>query len=231
MYQAGIIFDGDDTLWETSVFYKEAKEEFFKKMASLGFNQSEVQESFEKTDVANVARFGFTKKRFPTSMAETYQNFCNQYGCEKEINVERKLKSIGNSVFQRNPLLLDNADYILEQLRPFYKLVLATKGDLEVQKSKIEHSGLKDCFHEIYILDHKTDKEIRQVIIKSKLEVSKSWAVGNSLKSDIKPAMQAGLKAIWIPHTETWAYENDTEPNSSNFYKVSSLSQILEILL
>ncbi len=75
MYQAGIIFDGDDTLWETSVFYKEAKEEFFDKMASLGFNQSEVQESFEKTDVANVTRFGFTKKRFPTSMAETYQNF------------------------------------------------------------------------------------------------------------------------------------------------------------
>ncbi len=95
----------------------------------------------------------------------------------------------------------------------------------------MEHSVLKDQYHEIYILDHKTGEEIRQVIKKSKLEASKSWAVGNSVKSDIKPAMQAGLKAIWIPHTETWAYENDTEPNSSNFYKVSSLSQILEILL
>lgn len=231
MRQAGIIFDGDDTLWETSVFYKEAKEKFFQEMADLGFNYKEVEEFFNKTDLANVAKFGFTKKRFPTSMAETYQAFCEKLNNKNEIETEQRLINIGTSVFQRKPILLNQTDYVLEKLKPHYKLILATKGDLEIQKDKISHSGLGSFFDRIHILDHKTEREMQQIIDENHLDKNKSWKIGNSLKSDINPALNIGLKAIWVPYQYTWAYEEDEPQDSPNFHKVSSLVEILNFLL
>lgn len=231
MQRPGIIFDGDDTLWETSIFYKEAKEKFFLEMADLGFDCKEVEEFFDKTDLANVVKFGFTKKRFPTSMAETYRAFCEQYNYKNETDTELRLTTIGSGVFQRKPILLDDAEYVLKELKPHYELILATKGDSEVQKDKISHSGLASHFHRIYILDHKTETELRNIVNENKFNISKSWAIGNSLKSDINPALNIGLKAIWIPYHYTWAYEEAEPQESPNFHKASSLKEILNFLL
>jgi hypothetical protein len=79
MSSAGIIFDGDDTLWYTMPIYTKAKQEFFYEMSALGFDPQEVERAFEQTDAENVSRFGFSKRRFPTSMAETYQLFCTKH--------------------------------------------------------------------------------------------------------------------------------------------------------
>lgn len=231
MYKSGIIFDGDDTLWETSVFYTEAKQNFFGEMSSLGFDPKEVEKLFEKTDIANLNRLGFTKQRFPTSMADTYKYFCTQYGMENKKEIASKLKAIGYSVFERKPIILDHAENVLKQLKPFYKLVLATKGDSEIQHSKIEHSGLKSYFDNIYILSHKTEKEYNRIIEDNILTRDKTWSVGNSLKSDIYPALNEGLNAIWIPHAETWEYENEPIPETSNFFQVESLTDVLKILM
>jgi putative hydrolase of the HAD superfamily len=230
MNSAGVIFDGDDTLWETMPVYTKAKQEFFSEMASLGFNRQEVESIFESTDVANVSKLGFTKHRFPTSMAETYQSFCNKYRRAAEDAIEQRVKGIGYSVFDNPPIVFDHVQQVLSQLRPHYKLILATKGDREVQQAKIDHSGLADFFSEIYILDHKTDKEIRHIVEDSELEVGRSWMIGNSLRSDINPGLRVGLKAIWIPYY-TWDYEEDVEPNSQLVYKVDSLPESLSILL
>jgi putative hydrolase of the HAD superfamily len=230
MNSAGVIFDGDDTLWETMPVYTKAKQEFFSEMASLGFDRQEVESTFESTDVANVSRLGFTKHRFPTSMAETYQAFCNKYRRAAEDAIEQRVKGIGYSVFGDPPIVFDHAQGVLSQLRPHYKLILATKGDREVQQAKINLSGLADFFSEIYILDHKTDKELQHIVKDSGLEVGRSWIVGNSLRSDINPGLRVGLKAIWIPY-HTWDYEEDVEPNSQLVYKVNSLAGSLSILL
>lgn len=230
-YKAGIIFDGDDTLWETSIFYTEAKQNFFDEMSFLGFDPKEVERLFEKTDIANLKKLGFTKQRFPTSMADTYKYFCKQYGVESKREISNRLKAIGYSVFERKPLILDHAENVLKQLKPSYKLILATKGDLEIQRSKIEHSGLRSYFDNIYILSHKAEKEFNQIIQDNSLAKDKAWSVGNSLKSDIYPALKVGLGAVWIPHAETWEYENEPIPDSSKFFQVESLTDILKIIM
>ena len=215
----------------TSIFYKEAKEEFFHKMADLGFNYKEVEEFFNKTDLANVAKFGFTKKRFPTSMAETYRAFCKRHRHKNENDIEEKLTTIGNGVFLRKPILLGHADFVLKKLQSHYKLILATKGDLDVQEAKIYHSGLGFLFERIYILEHKTEKELQQIVDENNLNIRRSWKIGNSLKSDINPALNIGLKAIWIPYHYTWAYEEAEPQESPNLHKVSSLEETLKFLL
>lgn len=230
MKAAGIIFDGDDTLWETMPVYTSAKQEFFREMSTLGFNPREVENIFESTDVANVSRLGFTKHRFPTSMVETYQSFCDKYRRPAETTVEQRVKEIGYSVFDRPPMVFEHAQRVLAQLHPHYKLILATKGDHEVQQSKIDHSGVDDFFSSIYILNHKTDEELRNITEDCELDVGRSWVIGNSLKSDINPGLLVGLRAIWIPYY-TWDYEEDVEPNSKFVYKVDSLEESLAILL
>lgn len=230
MKSAGIIFDGDDTLWETMPVYTQAKEEFFREMSTLGFDRQEVERLFEHTDVENVNRLGFTKHRFPTSMAETYRSFCDKYQCLADDTIEERMRGLGYSVFDRPPVVFDHAERTLARLRPHYKLILATKGDQEVQQSKIDHSGLANQFSSIYILDHKTDKELRHIVEDCGLDVTSSWAIGNSLRSDINPGLRIGLKAIWIPYY-TWDYEEDVEPNSKLMYKVDSLEESLAILL
>lgn len=229
MRLAGIIFDGDDTLWETYSFYKEAKKEFFSEMAKLGFIVEEVEKVFQSTDLKNVDKLGFSKERFPTSMAETYRYLCKLHGYRSEVSDEERMKAIGYSVFCKRPLLLDHAKQVLTQLHPFYRLILATKGDRDVQQSRVEHSGLRSYFHAVYVLEQKTELEIRKIIDECNLDIAKSWSVGNSLRSDIKPALLTGLKAIWVPH-DTWVYEEDVQPDSSNFHQVTSLDQVLNVV-
>lgn len=230
MSSAGIIFDGDDTLWEMMPVYTKAKREFFSEMSSLGFDSQEVESVFESTDVANVNRLGFTKHRFPTSMAETYRLFCEKYQHAAEETVEQQMRRIGYRVFDRPPRIFNNAERILTRLRPYYKLILATKGDREVQQAKFDHSGLAGYFASIYLLDQKTDRELRQIIEECDLDVHNSWSIGNSLRSDINPGLRLGLKAIWIPYY-TWDYEEDVEPDSKFVYKVDSLEESLKILI
>lgn len=230
MKHAGVIFDGDDTLWETQPFYTEAKRAFYSEMSRLGFNAAEVQAMFENTDKTNVESLGFSKHRFPTSMAQTYRSFCEKHCLDFESAIEDKIRRIGYEVFSKRPVIIDGAEQVLAHLRPHYKLILATKGDTEVQQAKIDSSGLSRFFDVIFILEHKTERELRQVIETCNLDVQKSWLVGNSLKSDINPAHRVGLKAIWIPY-DTWGYEEDRQPDSPDIFKSTSLQGALKILM
>lgn len=230
MGSAGIIFDGDDTLWETALLYAGAKEEFFRQMSSLGFDLQEVEETFQNIDVANVDRFGFSMHRFPLSMAETYNLFCDKYSMASEQGVAEKLKSIGYSVFTKLPANCAYAEEVLALLRPHFLLILATKGDYEVQCSKINQSKLAPFFHAIYILEHKTPRELQNIAEACDLDVSRSWVIGDSLKSDINPALQAGFRAIWIQN-DGWEYEKDEQINSDRFFKADTLNDSLSVLL
>jgi putative hydrolase of the HAD superfamily len=226
----GIIFDGDDTLWETASLYAGAKEEFFRQMSSLGFDLQEVAETFQNIDMANVDRFGFSMHRFPLSMAETYNLFCDKYSLASEQGVTESVRRIGYSVFTKFPANCAYAPQMLAQLRPHFRLILATKGDYEVQRSKINQSELAPFFHSIYILEHKTLRELQLIAEECDLDVSQSWVIGDSLKSDINPALRAGFRAIWIQH-DTWEYEKDEQIISDKFFKVETLDDSLRLLL
>jgi putative hydrolase of the HAD superfamily len=230
MISDGIIFDGDDTLWETAPLYTRAKEEFFARMAALGFDPLEVQKTFQLIDVANVDRFGFSKERFPTSMAETYRLFCQKHETILDLTIETAMRNIGNSVFNAVPTPCDSAEFVLNCLVGHYKLILATKGDREIQRAKIERSNLARFFDAIYILDRKTAQDIERITEECELRVRTSWVIGDSLRSDINPALEVGLNAIWIPKS-SWAYEDDIIPKSDQFYKLHELSDSLSLLI
>lgn len=230
MVHSGLIFDGDDTLWETMPLYLRAKERFYDKMQKLGFDQREVITQFEMTDCENVQVLGFSKERFPKSIQDTYEFFCKFY--KKPFNEIEKFQiaTIGQSVFTEKPNPIEGVHVVLETLRKGgFLLILATKGDPDIQKERIKDVGLSRYFDRIYIFPEKTTKELYQIVDECRLDQTGSWSIGNSIKSDINPALVIGMKAIWIPYY-TWDYEEEAPMNKDGFYKVQSIKDIPKIV-
>src|SRR5947209_1123865 len=115
-----IIFDGDDTLWPTQIFYDQAKDQFYELMEQLGFKRLDVKSIFTEKDVANVALLGLSKSRFTQSMLDTYQFFCMQHALSYDHKVKEKVLNIGHVIYDREPVLSEGAEEILSCLGKTY---------------------------------------------------------------------------------------------------------------
>jgi putative hydrolase of the HAD superfamily len=224
-----IIFDGDDTLWETMPIYSDAKAAFFRQMSEWGFDEQEVRLRFDRVDAENVKRLGFTRQRFPDSMVRTYREFSERCQSAPLPDREACVRDIGMAVFSRPTPLLRGAKRTLERLSRFYSLVLFTKGDLEVQHSRVIASGLGRLFDEVCIAPDKSVEMLGVLANRHRQSPSRTWVVGNSLRSDIKPALDAGMRAIWIPY-ETWVHEEADDSVARAAIRCESLDQLPELL-
>jgi putative hydrolase of the HAD superfamily len=224
-----VIFDGDDTLWQTQALYEEAKALFFEAMERLGFNPQSVQDTLAQVDVANVATLRFSKHRFPTSMTEVYKYFCLLHGQPIDPIIIDQVREIGYSVFSRTPIVMDGALETLRILKHHYWLCLYTSGDIDVQQQRIASlHNITEHFDALQITERKTHATLCQLIHQHGLEVRQTWSVGNSLRSDIAPAVQLGLHCIWI-HGGAWEYDQD-ECSLEQVWQVHSLPEIPPIL-
>jgi putative hydrolase of the HAD superfamily len=222
-----VIFDGDDTLWSTMPLYEAAKSDFQTLMRRFDpeFDLSEL----EIIDSNNVDKYGFCKERFATSMIDTYRALANRKRRTPSRVIEERVKKIANRVFIQTAPVFAEASRVLESLSRF-RLVLLTKGDRRVQASRITDSGLKHYFHRIYITPVKGTDEFRHIIAQEQVRPSMTWSVGDSFRSDIKPALTVGLNAIWI-HRDTWLFESEGQPSEQiGFHRCGSLEAILTII-
>ena len=227
--QTLLIFDGDDTLWNTMPLYGKAKRQFFRLMESQGFNPPRVSRYLENRDRRNVARFGFSKQRFAVSMLQTYQYFCRKHRTVPSKGLQKQIQRIADSVFKSPPAVIPSATGVLRELKKTCRLILATKGDPEVQRQRISASGLKGFFEQARIVKSKKVDTFRTIVGSCKVQPCVAWSIGNSVKSDINPALQAGLNAIWIPR-DTWVYEEGRPLRRGRVFKARSLRQVPKIL-
>jgi putative hydrolase of the HAD superfamily len=224
-----VIFDGDDTLWETMPLYTTAKIGFQRLMAAESLDSVRALEEFEKIDKKNVERLGFSRQRLPTSMSETYRLLCSEKGQSLNGQVQIRIREIANRIFEGQARLVPGAECVLEALCNF-RLILLTKGDPAVQRKRTEESGLANYFDSIYIVPSKQEAEFQSIIQKEEIDKQASWSVGDSLRSDVHPALKVGLNAIWIP-TSTWSYEVESvRPEQERLHICKSLSEIPLIL-
>jgi len=223
-----IIFDGDDTLWRTQVLYDQTKEQFYDLMAEQGFDRKAVRSKLSEIDLGNVEKFGFSKRRFPESLRETCEYFCRSKGHPVDPAVLRQVYRIGNSVFRRKPVLMDGAQQVLKRLGKKYRLYLYTGGDPHIQQKKLEYLNLAEYFEAVYVRERKNGAELQSIIHEQGLDVDKTWVIGNSLRSDINPALELGLKCIWVK-SSFWEYDIEP-PIAPNISQVDSLWELLGLL-
>lgn len=232
LVRPGIIFDFDDTLVESTIFFERARDRFARLMANLGFPLNDVLASLDRNDIENVKRCGgYLKECFPRAMTQTYRHFCRLQGKEPDPSMCRRVESIGWWVFDQKPVPVQAAEKILKELSAGgeYKIILATKGDPSIQWKRIKDSGLVDYFDRIYVLQDKTTKQYQQIAAWQQLDIGQSWVIGNSIKSDVNPAIRAGFNSIFIPNKHTWHYEME-EP-LDGYITLDSLEEVLDLLI
>lgn len=224
-----LVLDGDDTLWETMSLYRDAKEQFYSLIESIGLDPNAARELFDKVDSSNVPRMGFGRTRFPGSMAETYQILAKGMGRDTDPDVTAHCVRIGASVFARPVKAYPEAREVLEELRNRYTIVLVTKGDPDIQMRRVRESNLGDLFDDIVVVRDKSSAVLGAIIEKHGSTPARAWMVGNSRRSDVVPAIEAGMHVVWIPRN-TWIHEDSFDTATGDVVACESLHDLRKVL-
>lgn len=220
-------FDADDTLWVNEPYYREAEDEFVELLSPYGIEADITGELF-KTEISNLARYGYGIKAFMLSLIECSIRITG--GSVTTRTLERILE-IGKGMLERPIELLDHVKEVLTELSPHYRLIVATKGDLLDQERKLKRSSLSSCFHHIEVMSDKREQNFIQLFSHLDIEPCDFLMVGNSMKSDIIPPLNLGSWAIHIPFHTTWAHEEvDKDPVSDRFFRVESILSVPDLL-
>ncbi|ANQ52164.1 HAD family hydrolase [Flammeovirga sp. MY04] len=223
-----IAFDADDTLWINEPFFREFEENYFKVLSKY-LPEEELKKQLFDLVIHNISLYGYGTRGLSLSMIEGAVTFTNGKVTSDEI---LQIIELGKKMLMNPIELLDGVIETLEYLKGKYRLVVATKGDLLEQESKVKKSNLEKYFHHIEIVSEKTPEEYSKLIKHLDVEPSEFLMIGNSLKSDIVPVLELGGNAYHVPFHTTWAHEMiDHEIETSNQFKVlNNIADIKNIL-
>jgi putative hydrolase of the HAD superfamily len=142
-----------------------------------------------------------------------------------------KIIDFGKELLEKPIVLVDGVEDVLAALKPNYKLVVATKGDLLDQERKLEKSGLSHYFHHIEIMSEKKENDYSKLLKHLDIHPSEFLMIGNSLKSDILPVLNLGGVGIHLPYHVTWAHETiDVKIDHPNFKKAEKWNQVIDLI-
>jgi putative hydrolase of the HAD superfamily len=222
-----VVFDGDDTLWSTEQLYDDARSRAARIVGEAGLDPVEWAQRERHIDVANVAKLGYSVERFPASCVQAYEELCSNSRRPINLGTLERIRRAAATVFEHDAPLVPGAKEMLTTLRARgARLALLTKGDPGVQMRRLEHSGLRDLFHVVKIVPEKSPAVIRDVVTALGASISSAWMVGNSIRSDVAPALRAGLRAVWID-AHVWEYEQGHDLSTTD--GVITAAQIADV--
>lgn len=208
-------FDADDTLWRNEQFFRLTEDRFVALLGAHG-QAAEISGRLLEAERRNLAFYGFGIKGFVLSMIETAIEVTRG---EVRASVIAEILAAGREMAAHPVETLPHVRETLEALAPDYRLVLITKGDLFDQERKLAASGLGELFDAVEIVSDKTASTYERIFARHGDGASRAMMVGNSLKSDILPALASGAWAVHVPHELTWALEHAEEPAGEGRYR------------
>jgi putative hydrolase of the HAD superfamily len=207
-----VVFDGDDTLWLVEHLYDRARQNAGEIVALSGLDPVRWAASQRERDVRNVRSMGLSTKRFPTSCVQAYVALCEEAGSPVSPPVQDRIWNAASEVFHWEAEPIEAAREVLGVLAPSYRMVLLTQGESWVQERRVADSGLEPFFQSIRVVPAKTAGTFRRLLQNVSVPPERACSVGNSLASDINPALSCSMAAIWI-NAEVWEYERrETTP-------------------
>lgn len=222
-----IAFDADDTLFVNEPYFQEVEHKFCVLMQDYLSIQGLSQELF-KTEIENLPLYGYGIKGYILSMIEAAMKISNN---TISLEVIEKIIEHGKELLQKPIELIDGVEETLKSLHGKYKLVVATKGDLKDQQSKLHRSGLGHYFHHIEVMSDKQEINYEKLLKRLEIEPKDFLMIGNSLKSDVLPVLAIGGFAVHIPFHTTWEHEKiDHKVEHQNFFEFKKISEVLNIV-
>ena len=216
-------FDADDTLWHSERAFRLTEERFAELLADH-MDAGDLSRRLLETEKRNLHFYGFGWKGFILSMVETAIDVT-----EGKVSTAtlRKLIELGRDISAHPIEILPGVRETLEKTAECYRILLITKGDLLDQEQKLARSGLGEMFHAVEIVSDKSAAVYQRVFSRHGDGPARGMMVGNSLKSDIVPAIEAGSWGIFIPHALTWAAEHTDPPREApRFRQLESITEL-----
>jgi putative hydrolase of the HAD superfamily len=222
-----LIFDADDTLWENNIYFEAAFDEFCAYLDHSSLSPAEVRSVLDEIEKINARIHGYGSKNFGRNLAECYERLAQREISEAD---REAVMAFAHAILDRPVELLEGVEETVAELSTRHELTIFTKGDAEEQKLKIERSGLYPHFAHAAIVKEKHESAYRELADERGFDVSRTWMIGNSPKSDINPALAAGLSAVFVPHPRTWVLEREAVPDDHpRLLKVERISELTKL--
>ena len=201
-----LLIDADDTLWENNVYFERAIARFISFLNHHEFSPEQVREVLNEVERECIVKHGYGLHSFAHALVDTFERL-SVSPVTPELHAQ--INSFAHSIADHPVEFLSEVPETLAYLSERHHLILMTKGAIAEQTGKIERSGLRQYFAEVEIVAEKNAATYTRVVEKFSLNPDTTWMVGNSPKSDINPALAAGLHAVFVPHGDTWILEHE----------------------
>jgi putative hydrolase of the HAD superfamily len=199
-----LIVDADDTLWENNIYFENAFDNFCDFLSHSKLSPAEVRAVLDEIETVNNKTHGYGTANFTRNLTECYHKLV-----ERAVSAEDlpRIMSFTEQILHHPIEVITGVEETLEYLSGRHNLTLFTKGDPEEQKLKLDRSGLAIYFGHTAIVKEKDPRSYAALIRERALDPANTWMIGNSPKSDVNAALEAGIHAVFVPHERTWTLE------------------------
>jgi putative hydrolase of the HAD superfamily len=201
-----LLVDADDTLWENNIYFERAIANFIEFLNHRHYTPEQVRGVLNEVERECIVKHGYGMHSFAHALVDTFERLSLE---PITPELHQRIHSFAHTVADHPVEILPGVPETLDYLSRRHHLILLTKGEIAEQSGKVERSGLKEYFTAIEIVAEKDSATYREIAGKYALPPNSTWMVGNSPKSDINPALAAGLNAVFVPHDKTWVLEHE----------------------
>jgi putative hydrolase of the HAD superfamily len=201
-----LLIDADDTLWENNIYFERAIARFISFLNHHEYSAQQVREILNDVERENIVTHGYGLHSFAHALVSCFERLSAD---PVTPELHATIQSFAHAIADHPVEILSDVPATLDYLGHRHHLILMTKGAFAEQWGKVERSGLKEYFTAVEIVPEKDEGIYRSIVSKYDLANDTTWMIGNSPKSDINPALSAGLNAVFVPHGDTWILEHD----------------------
>jgi putative hydrolase of the HAD superfamily len=219
-----LIFDADDTLWENNIYFEEAFDRFCHYLSHSSLTPAQVRAVLDEIEIANTKIHGYGSKNFGVNMKT-----CLHHLAERDIGAADldKVDEFVHAILEKPMELLEGVEETVAKLSERHTLTIFTKGDKDEQQIKVDRSGIAKYFRHTAIVKEKDRESYLRLAEDHGFDHRHTWMIGNSPKSDINPALAAGLNAVYVPHPRTWGLEKEEVPeNHPRLLRVERIAEL-----
>jgi putative hydrolase of the HAD superfamily len=221
-----LLVDADDTLWENNIYFERAITAFISYLDHRVHTPEEVRERLNRVEHASIRTHGYGLHSFRHSLIECFEQLTD---APMTTEKHQRIESFAQAIADQEIELLPGVAPTLAELASRHRLILVTKGSPEEQTGKLRRSGLAGYFTAVEVLPEKHSAAYLSLSDHHACEACTTWMIGNSPRSDINPALAAGLNAIFIPHDFTWVLEHEAvhePPTGQHLLELASFADL-----
>jgi putative hydrolase of the HAD superfamily len=222
-----VAFDADDTLWHNEHLFQDTQKEL-EAIVQRYRPGEDIHDALFAVEMRNLELFGYGIKGFTLSMVEAAIQLTGERITAAEVH---EIVQLGKHMMTAPVDLLEGVEETLAAVCGRFRVILITKGDIVDQNSKIERSGLAECFEQVEIVPRKDARVYRTIFERHGIEPARTVMVGNSMPSDVLPILELGGHGVHVPYALLWAHEaHDEDPVSERFHRLQRLDELPGLL-